>query len=815
MTTLIIVESPAKCSKIESFLGNGYKCVASFGHIRELDSSFINTVKNIDSSFKPSYSLIESKKTQIDKLRKMISYANDIYLASDDDREGEAIAWHICDTFKLEIKNTKRIVFHEITETAVKRAINEPRRINMNIVLAQQSRQVLDMIVGYKLSPILWKNISQYKKSGLSAGRCQIPALRIVYDNQKEIETNPGIKVYNTSGYFTSKNIEFTLKQQYENEEKMIDFLESSLNHEHIFNSGTIKNISKRSPLPFTTSGLQQMAGSELRISPKDTMNACQKLYEGGYITYMRTDSVSYSEEFIEKAKNYITKKYGVEYFLLNNNEERKSNNSKTKKNKKGDNDNVNDNDSDSAHEAIRPTNIELEQIDKSLGSKEVRIYNLIRRNTLQSCMEHAKYKTIISTITAPLNNEYKYSAEQVVFPGWKVVETYEKENPLFTFLQTVKSGSIIPYKKITSKVGLKHTKSHYTESNLVQLLEKNGIGRPSTFSSIVEKIQEREYVNKEDVNGNEIKCIDFTLEGQELLEYETKREIGNEKNKLVIKPTGTIVLDFLLKHFDKLFEYEYTKYMEDALDLIAKGEKKWYELCDECLKHINERTTELEKNNKKNSDGNGDGDGDSDTSIKIDDNHTYIIGRYGPVMKCIIENSNNKGKKCKNENVIFKSVKPNLDIQKLKRREYTLDEILSTETKSSVKELGKYNSDYIYLKESKYGFYIEWRDIKKTIDSELVTSLSLDDAISILSKNESENLNIIRKVDDNTTIRKGKYGDYIFHKKKTWKKPMFLKLDDFVKDNKEIADKHGGNFSYRSCDLSILSNWIYTKYKL
>jgi DNA topoisomerase-1 len=806
---LVIVESPAKCSKIESFLGAGYKCVASFGHIRELDNSFIN-IKKIDSSFKPAFTLMESKKQQIAKLRKMISEASDVFLASDDDREGEAISWHICDTFKLSIKDTKRIVFHEITESAIKKAIMNPRRIDMNIVYAQQARQVLDMIVGYKISPLLWKKISQHKKTGLSAGRCQTPALRIVYDNQREIDTSPSSQVYTTTGYFTSKNLDFTLNHQHESAEEMSSFLEESLNHEHIYKCGEIRNVNKKSPIPFTTSGLQQMASSELRISPKDTMSACQKLYEGGYITYMRTDSVVYSYEFLEKAEKYICKTYGDKYFRdtqVDREKEKENTKTKTKATKDKKKKDVEE-EADSAHEAIRPTDIEVVEVDKELGNKEVRIYHLIRRNTLESCMESAIYKGVSACISAPYNKEYRYSTEQVVFPGWKIVDGYEKESPTFTYLQTLKSGSVLNYKKITSKVGLKNSKSHYTEATLVQLLEKNGIGRPSTFASLVDKIQEREYVLKEDVKGKTVECMDFTLEGEELLENKTKREMGNEKGKMVIQPTGTLVLEFLLKHFDKLFNYEYTKTMEEALDLVSKGEKEWYELCNDCLIDITSVLSEVEDEE------------DENINIKIDETHTYMIGKYGPVIKCReIEIDGGKGiknrKKNKDSAVTFKKVKPDLDIGKLKRGEYTLNEILSTETKTETKELGKYNDNPIYLKNGQYGFYIEWRDIRKSVEPEVAEEMTLDDAIKLLSESSSTEkalLTIVRKVDDTTSIRTGKYGDYIFHKKKTMKTPKFYKLDDFVKDNKT---EDGTEMSYRTCDISILSKWVYTKYKL
>ena len=314
--TLLIVESPAKCQKIESYLGSSYKCIASYGHIQELPG-----LKNIDieSNFKPTFQPMESKSMQINKMRNLINQAKDVMLASDDDREGEAIAWHICQVFNLPL-STKRIIFHEITKDAIIRAVNNPGSLNMNLVNAQQSRQILDVLVGYKISPILWKHITRNSKTGLSAGRCQTPALRLVYDNQKDIDDAPGKKVYNTVGYFTKLNFGFALNHNFEiisfntTTNTMEQFLEESVNHEHLYSCSKPKQTTKNPPTPFTTSSLQQKASSELNISPKDTMAICQKLYEGGFITYMRTDSTTYSVEFIEKASEFIKSKYGDEY---------------------------------------------------------------------------------------------------------------------------------------------------------------------------------------------------------------------------------------------------------------------------------------------------------------------------------------------------------------------------------------------------------------------------------------------------------------------------------------------------------------------
>ena len=773
--SLVIVESPAKCQKIEKFLGPGYKCIASFGHIRELDG--LKSI-NINNNFHPTFTDIDSKKRQISEIRKKIRESNEVILAADDDREGEAIAWHICQTFNLPVNTTKRIIFHEITETAIKKAVSEATVLNMNLVYAQQARQILDLLVGYKLSPILWNKISQKTASGLSAGRCQSPALRLVYENQKDIDCSPGRKVYNTTGYFTKKNLPFILNYNHDNEDKMAEFLENSADFEHIYNCGKVRNTTKQPPKPFTTSGLQQMASNELRISPKDTMKSCQLLYEGGYITYMRTDSMTYSKEFIKKASDYINKNHGKDYIRsdiesLSERKEEKS--SKKKKSKKEEDKNAQE-----AHEAIRPTNIECTDLG-DMGNREVRLYNLIRRNTLESCMAPATYKAITATITAPDKYEYRYSTEQVVFPGWKIVAGYEEINAEYTYLQTLKQNTKINYNKITSKVSMKDLKSHYTEAKLVQLLEQHGIGRPSTFSSLIDKIQERNYVKKTNIKGKKIVCTDFELENEELSEIETTREFGNENNKLVIQPIGILVIEFLLKYFNKLFEYNYTKEMEDTLDIIAKGNKIWYELCKECLDEINILSEGLIDTREK-------------EVIKIDSKHTYMIGKFGPVIKC----SNGDDK------VSFKPVKEDLDLDKLKRGEYALDDIIKKNNTSIGKNLGKYKNNDIILKKGRFGIYIEYNNENKSVNitDKEYDDITLEDIIKILEKPSS----LIRNINKDLSIRKGQYGDYIFYKTEKMKKPKFLKLQGIIE---ELSS------DYKTCDSLELERCIKEKYKL
>lgn len=790
--TLLIVESPAKCAKIEKYLGAGYKCMASFGHICEL-----NGLENIDVSnnFKPKFTMMDSKRQQISKLRSAITKAKEVMLAADDDREGEAIAWHICQVFDLPVATTKRIIFHEITEPALKQAVSRAGIINMDVVHAQHARQVLDVLVGYRISPILWQKISQNTACGLSAGRCQTPALRIIYDNQKEIEAHPGTKVYNTTGYFTHKNLPFVLNHHHADEESMGEFLEASGLHDHVYTCSEPRNTSKKPPIPFTTSGLQQSASNELRISPKETMRLCQKLYEGGYITYMRTDSTTYSKVFLESSKKFIEKTYGDTYVRedLDTLAERGNGNVKKKSKSKSASSNANSNANSSAntsanadatnaqeaHEAIRPTDVNVLDVSEELGVREGKMYCLIRRNTLESCMAPAKYLSINASLTAPEDHSYRYSSEQVVFPGWKAVAGYETESPDYAFLRSIKQNSVLDYKVIKSNLTLKDMKQHYTEAKLVQLLEKQGIGRPSTFSSLVDKIQERNYVKKENVKGKKIKCVDFELSENVLSEIVNMREFGNEKDKMVLQPLGCLVIEFLIDHFDALFQYEYTKTMEETLDVIAKGGKVWHELCGECLEQIEELSKGLVEER---------------VSIPIDEAHTYMIAKYGPVIKCV------KGNK-----TIFKKVKADIDISKLRAGEYELDDIVEV-AEHSCEDLGKHKGTPVLLKTGKYGPYVEWGATKRSVKLDKpLDEITLDDVLPILI--QKNNASIVREIDDHTSVRNGKYGDYVFHKKPTWKKPRFLKLYDFVKIH--------GQDSYKTCEISVLRDWLSETYSI
>jgi DNA topoisomerase-1 len=814
---LVIVESPAKCKKIESYLGSNYKCIASFGHIRELTS-----LKNIDieNNFNAKYTIVDNqiKKKQIDKMREEIQQAEEVVLATDDDREGESIAWHICQLFHLDISKTKRIIFHEITEKAIQKAIQEPTYINMNIVNSQQARQILDLIVGFKISPVLWKYISSNLETGLSAGRCQTPSLRLVYDNHKKIEENPIVPKFSVVGYFTKNILPYELNINFDTQEEVIDFLERNVEHKHVFSCNDPVKVYKEQPEPFNTSRLQQESSHLFHLSPKDTMKICQTLYEAGYITYMRTDCKKYSIEFINSASEYITKKYNPEYLhnTIHNIAAVVG--------------------GASAHEAIRPTNISLQELPDKMGITERKMYKMIWENTMESCMSKASYFSLVSFITAPVvflgekqgDNPrekrevyYKYTTELLDFPGWKIIKNEGNgagngagkgaDNIHYHFLLSLKNNSksnsfVVPYKKIISKHVFTQNYSHLTESNLVKLLEERGIGRPSTFSMLVEKIQERGYVKKQDIKGKMFEYKDYELEGNNIYEIQNKREIGNEKGKLVIQPLGVMVVELLEKYFSSLFDYDYTSSMEETLDEIISGKKVWHELCSECWDKIDSLMKVVKDESKR--------------EIRIDDTHFYVIGKHGPVIKCIepsadeavpVPPTKKKGprpKGNKDPNVAsvsasaktattFIPVKQNIDIHKLERNEYKLEDIIEKQTNNV---LGKYEDHDLIIKQGRFGLFASWGESSKSLKcfgNRPIENIRYEDVIAVLEKN-----NVVREISDTISIRKGKTGDYIFYKTPKMRKPGFYKLNNFKDD-------------YISCDIRLLKDWIYENYNL
>jgi DNA topoisomerase-1 len=788
--SLVIVESPAKCKKIESYLGPGYKVIASFGHLRTIAGLEAIDIKN---NFNTTYSIIHEdlKLKQIEKIRSEIANSSEVIIATDDDREGEAIGWHICDLFGLSITNTKRIIFHEITETAIQSAVSHPKRINMDLVQAQQSRQILDLLVGYTVSPILWNNISKTHKASLSAGRCQTPALRLVYDNYMDIKDSQGNMIFDTIGYFTNLTLPFELNRQFTTNDEVTRFLELCKEWEFIFTSTSPKKVIKKAPEPLTTSTLQQLASNELHMSPKDTMKYAQQLYEAGYITYMRTDSKKYSKEFVNNVALYIINVYGEQFvsstigsLSIENQKDPDIKPKKTIAEKRG------IPAPQEAHEAIRPVNINIKSplTDDLIQPKATKLYELIWRRSTESCMASAQYNSVTAKIVAPINTEFIYKVENPIFLGWQIIENQKDTNNVYQYITTLKQNGAMSFKTIDSKFNISGLKSHYTEARLIQLLEEKGIGRPSTFASLVDKIQERKYVEKQNIVGKELEGNDFSLNGTTILETVVKKQFGNEKNKLVIQPLGIIVIEFLLNHFEGIFNYNYTKEMEDSLDLIAKGTKGLSELCNDCYNELTNITDTL-KDLKK-------------FSLVIDNEHTLIIGKHGPVVK-YVSSKNSKS-------VSFLPIKKDLDLEQLKSMTNIVLEDVVDNTITNPTSIGKYKGQDLFIKKGKYGVYAQWGKETKALKDEFgsvpMEQIEYIDVLRYLEKDTvldpEKPIGLIRELNAHISIRTGKFGDYILYRKPRMKKPEFLKLNKFEGD-------------YKKCDKALLLNWIKQTYNI
>jgi DNA topoisomerase-1 len=771
---LIIVESPSKCKKIEEYLGENYKCIATCGHIYELTD-----LEDIDmQTFNAKYILIKSKNTTIEYLKKEIKKTNEIILATDRDAEGERIAFDICDLFNLSVETTKRIVFNEITKEALQKSIQNPSKINIDLVKSQKTRQILDLLIGFNITPQLWKYISVKGNVPLSAGRCQTPTLRLIYDNYLELNTNVGEKYYKTTGYFTKLCIPFELNKDFTNKEDVAFFLEQCVHHKHIFNISEPKKIEKTPPKPLITSTLQQKANNELHYSIKDTMKLCQELYESGKITYMRTETKKYSSYFLEQVSKYLKEEWNMLPASKEALNELDISNELTN------------------HEGIRPTNIKINEYTfkknnvpedfKKLSNKAIKLYFLIWRHSIQSCMDNAVYYQINASITAFNNYEFKYTTEKICKENWIFFEHLKTENrdKPFNLLENLilssKKSCEVKYLKITSQENIKHLKTHYSEALLVNKLEQLGIGRPSTFSLLVEKIQEREYVKKQNIIGKEMECFNFVLEENKLENNKIIKVYGEEKNKLIIQPLGILVVEFLINYYNEIFNYDYTKNMEFFLDEIEKKIKQPFDICFSCNNELLKCKSKLE--------------GIKKYQLRIDENNVFMVGKNGPVIK----NTDKEG------HIHFNSVKEDIDMKKLNNNEYVIEDIVKQPTNICI---GEYNNESLLLKKGQYGMYVEYGNNKKSLKgfgNRPIENITFDEVFQILEEEQTQpsEKKFFRKISNNISIREGKTGDYIFFKTPQNKKPSFFKLTEFTENP-------------RTCAIKILQNWIKQKYNI
>jgi DNA topoisomerase-1 len=761
---LIIVESASKCKSIESYLGADYKCISCLGHIRTMDKDI-----DIQNNFEPKYVIDPEKKDHVAKMRAIIADyppAN-IILASDHDREGEAIAWHICQVFGLPVETTRRILFHEVTKPALLKAVANPGLIDMNMVRAQQARQVLDMLVGFGVSPLLWRHVCRNNENALSAGRCQTPALKLVYDNEQKAKETP-TKKHRIQAAFFPQNTIFTLDQEFEYNNDVEKFLTESKTWPHIFVAGEQRLAERAPPKPYNTSALLQAANNMMRLGAKETMAACQTLYQLGHITYMRTENRKYAPEFVEKATQYITEKWSPKHVSpvqpVNT-------------------------DTNNPHEAIRATNIQMRELvlvgDKA-STTIGRLYKLIWLNTVQSCMSAATYNVLPLSISAPLDHTYKNNIEIPKFGGFQDAQDksspsdkpLDKSSQDSTLVEPADLGAMllrfhalkgkpVQYNYIQSVPGFSHRHSRYTEASLIQKLDDNGIGRPSTFAMLTDVIQTRKYVEKRDVEGTAVECREYTLRPNSDFEVKTVSKImGAEHQKLVIDPMGVVVIDFLYQHFSDLFSFDYTKKMEERLDAVASGTEPWHQVCRECHEEIGRLIKAIDTLEKK--------------AYSIDDNYVVVFQKFGAVLKHKTETQED-GKP------VFRPIKKDLtlDMDALEAGKYTLEDLVEV----SGRELGKYGGRTVTLKTGKYGPYVELDAQEGTSE---VTRISLKDVkkpfaqivyadvLPVIEADQAPSRTILRKLTPDLSIRNGKFGPYVFYKTEKMAKPRFFDLRNF-----------------------------------
>lgn len=618
---LVIVESPAKAKTIEKFLGTGFVVKSSYGHIRDLAKAG----KGIDTknNFEMQYLISDDKQKVVNELMKAVSKADMVWLASDEDREGEAIAWHLKETLKLSDDKTKRIVFNEITKTAILNAINNPRTIDMNLVNAQQARRALDRLVGFEISPILWRKI----KPALSAGRVQSVAVRLIVEREDEIRKFKSKSYFRVVAIFDIPNSNKTLKaelsQRFDKEEDAYNFLEACQNRATFVVNSVEKKAAKRSPAPpFTTSTLQQEAGRKLGFPVARTMQVAQQLYENGFITYMRTDSVNLSDLALSMAKEEITKLYGRKYLKT------RKYHTKTKG-------------AQEAHEAIRPTNMANTTISGDPSQR--RLYELIWKRTIASQMSDAELeKTNISIDISTRNEKFTATGEVVLFDGF--LKLYmestddEQDEQTENVLPPLSQGMQLAMNKCEATERFTQHPARYTEASLVKKMEDLGIGRPSTYASIISTIQQREYVVKEDRDGTSREYITLTLSKNHIKHSVAKEKTGYEKGKLFPTDIGSIVNSFLLQHFENIMDYNFTAIVEKDFDDIALGHKEWKNVIADFYSPFHENVERTNETSQRAS-------GEHLLGIDPKTGHNVYakIGRYGAMVQIGESNTDEK----------------------------------------------------------------------------------------------------------------------------------------------------------------------------
>jgi len=772
---LVIVESPAKAKTIEKFLGKDFKVMSSYGHIRDLKKKEISID---EKTLEPEYEIPDEKKKLVEELKDKSSKAKTVWLASDEDREGEAISWHLCEVLGLDEQNTNRIVFHEITESAILDAIEHPRHINMDLVNAQQARRVLDRLVGFKLSPVLWRKV----KPALSAGRVQSVAVRLIVEREREIQNFKSEPYYSVSGVFAVANpdgsaseVKAMLNKKFKTEDEVMAFLEKCKTATFTVDAITKKPMKRMPAPPFTTSTLQQEAARKLGFSVSQTMMVAQHLYESGRITYMRTDSVNLSELCLNASRKEIIDLYGEDY-------------SKTRKyhtSSKG---------AQEAHEAIRPSYMDKNAIEGT--AQEKRLYELIWKRTIASQMADAEIeKTTITIKSDDIDEVFTAQGEVVKFDGFikvyrESLDDDEQNEDYSHTLPAMKKGQELVRREILTTERFSAGPQRYTEASLVHKMEELGIGRPSTYAPTISTIQQREYVMRGDKKGEERTYSIFQLKGKQITQKTRKEWAGSDRGKLIPTDIGTVVNDFLMENFSEIMDYNFTAKVEQDFDKIAEGNEKWTDMMKTFYKDFEPTVEETMNSRQKFKAGERELGNDPKSGRPV----FVKIGRFGPVVQ--IGSSEDK------EKPLFAQLPKELSMETI-----TLDEAM--ELFKLPRDLGEFEGATVTIGAGRFGPYVKhenmFASLPKGSDPMVIT---LDEAITVIQEKRRQEAAKHLKFfleDPKLEVMNGLYGPYLTYDGQNYRLPKSLhekakeltydecmKLIEEARENEKDKEKKG-----------------------
>ncbi|MBP5797355.1 MAG: type I DNA topoisomerase [Bacteroidales bacterium] len=752
---LVIVESPAKAKTIEGFLGKEYTVKSSYGHVRDLNKNTLSV--NIEKDFEPEYEISDDKKNLVAELKKLSNQAETIWLASDEDREGESISWHLYEALNLKNKDTKRIVFHEITKTAILNAIENPRSIDMDLVAAQQARRVLDRLVGYELSPLLWKKV----KPSLSAGRVQSVAVRLIVEREEEIKNFVQTSAYRVTAQFSfiQNGQEYTITAEmpnrFDTEAEARDFVESCIKAKYQVESIEKKPASRFPAPPFTTSTLQQEAARKLGFSVANTMRLAQQLYESGKITYMRTDSVNLSTLALGMAKKEITENYGPQYV--------KTRQYQTKT--KG---------AQEAHEAIRPTYLDQHTIKGT--ADERRLYELIWKRTIASQMADAQLeRTNVNIGISSSDKKFVATGEVILFDGFLKVymESYDddRNEDKMSVLPPIETGMNLDLEKMEAQQRFTRHPLRYTEASLVKKMEELGIGRPSTYAPTISTIQKRDYVTKGDVPGTTQQFNVITLKNNKITEKKSKENVGAEKGKLLPTDIGILVNRFLLQYFESIIDYNFTANVEKEFDKISEGKRAWNKMIKDFYTDFHKQVVSTTENSGKFS---------GEKLLGVDPasgKNVYVkVGRFGPVAQIGDTESEEKPR--------FAGLRKDQSIENV-----TLEEVLKLFEFPRI--LGVFEDKEVSVSVGRFGPYVKHNNAFYSLaKTDNPTNIDIERAIEIIEEKRQKDVeNTLMTFDNDPEMKvlNGRFGPYISYKKKNYRigkdvDPHTMTYDDCLK---------------------------------